>query len=270
MGKVIKSSKGQAMPENVVCFGTEAFGRIEETQIRWLGNACTLINSRGTTIMIDPLLDGFDMPQLFTAPLLPENIPSLDAVLVTHIDNDHFSRTTCKALKNVCRGFHAPEYVAQIMREEGIAGLGHDIHSSFGINDVTVTLTAVDHVWQNEVPEYSYRIWDNKDYCGYWLDTKDGSIWMPGDSRLLEEHLNMPRTPDVILFDFSDDSWHISFDGAVRLANSYPDAKLICIHWGTVDAPEFAPFNSDPERLKKYVQNPGRIIILDPGECFSI
>ena len=267
---VIRSSKGQAMPDSVVSFGAEAFEKTGNTVIRWMGNAGTFINSRGTTIMIDPLIEGFDMPQLFESPISAKDVPALDAVLVTHIDSDHFSRETCHSLKNVCRSYHAPEYVADIMTEEGLAGSGHDIHSSFSVKDVTVTLTPADHAWQNEYPSYNFRKWEDKDYCGFRLDTPDGCIWMPGDSRLMEEHLIMSVIPDVILFDFSDNPWHISFNGAVKLANTYPDSKLICIHWGTVDAPDFDPFNGDPTKLKENIINPDRIIILRPGEPFIL
>ena len=92
---------------------------------------------------------------------------------------------------------------------------------------------------------------------------------MPGDSQLLEEHLHMPD-PDVILFDFADNEWHITLDGAIKLANTYPNADLICIHWGSVDAPTMTPFNGNPEDLVERVINPERIRVLAPGEVFVI
>ena len=78
-------------------FGAEAFGRSEGTTLRWLGMAGFLINSHGTTLMVDPLLEGFDMPVLITFPIAATDVPRLDAVLVTHSDNDHYSVPTSKA-----------------------------------------------------------------------------------------------------------------------------------------------------------------------------
>lgn len=97
----------------------------------------------------------------------------------------------------------------------------------------------------------------------------DGTIWLPGDSRLLDEHLKMPN-PDVIFFDFCDNEWHIILDGAIKLANTYLQADLICIHWGCVDAPDFSPFNGNPEVLVDKVTNPERIKVLAPGEKFIL
>ena len=75
---------------------------------------------------------------------------------------------------------------------------------------------------------------------------------------------------DVILFDFSEDPYHISLDGAVTLANAYPNAALICIHWGTMDAPDRDPFNGDPSPLPALISHPERLYVLAPGEAFAL
>ena len=85
----------------------------------------------------------------------------------------------------------------------------------------------------------------------------------------MPSHLTMEK-PDAILFDFSDSEWHFTFDGAVKIANTYPNAELLLCHWGSVDSPEFSPFNGDPKRLFGVVVNPERIRVLAPGEPFVL
>ena len=85
----------------------------------------------------------------------------------------------------------------------------------------------------------------------------------------MPEHLQMP-VPDAILFDFSDSEWHFTFEGAIRLANAYPDTPLLLHHWGSVDAPDFTPFNGDPEKLKARVKNPERVVLLAPGQPYRL
>ena len=51
-------------------FGAEAFKSSKGTTIRWLGMAGFLVNSRGTIFMIDPLLEGYDMPSLMNLHIL--------------------------------------------------------------------------------------------------------------------------------------------------------------------------------------------------------
>lgn len=61
--------------------------------LRWLGMAGFLINARGTTLMIDPLLGEFDLPVLLDFPIAAGAVPQLDAVLVTHSDNERLSKS---------------------------------------------------------------------------------------------------------------------------------------------------------------------------------
>ena len=101
------------------------------------------------------------------------------------------------------------------------------------------------------------------------MKTPDGLIWAPGDSRFLPEFLELPA-PDVIFFDFSDDSWHLGLEGAIKIANAYPKAQLLLSHWGTVDAPNMKPFNADPKMLEGRIRNPERVHVLAPGEAFDL
>ena len=81
----------QARAPETQPFDAEAFEASDGTVLRWLGMAGFLINSRGTTVMVDPLLGSFDMPVMIEFPIAAHEVPKLDAVLVTHSDNDHYS-----------------------------------------------------------------------------------------------------------------------------------------------------------------------------------
>lgn len=267
--EIRKNEKGQAVAPQTVSFNALAFGPIDHTEIRWLAGAGIMINSRGSTIMIDPVLEGFDMPLLVEVPILPPEVPHLDGILITHVDNDHMSIMTCQDVSAVCQTYHGPQYVASQMQKQKIAATGHDIGERFKIGNIDITLTPARHNWQNGSKKYNYRIWKEEDYCGYWIDCPDGTIWLPGDSKLLESHLYMP-SPDVILFDFADNEWHITLEGAIRLANTYPQAQLLCIHWGSVDAADMTPFNGNPEDLYDRIINPQRIRVLAPGQPLSL
>jgi L-ascorbate metabolism protein UlaG (beta-lactamase superfamily) len=260
----------QARAPQTQPFDAEAFKAADTTVLRWLGMAGFLINSRGTTLMIDPLLGGFDMPVMIDFPIAAAAVPTLDAVLVTHSDNDHYSVPTCGDLAGVTREYHSTQYVASLMQQQGLPAYGHDIGGHFAIGPVRVEVTPADHAWQNKSPGASDRIFKPEDCCGFWIDTPDGTIWAPGDSRLIpHHHLRMP-TPDAMLFDFSDSEWHFGLDGAIAMANAYPDTPLLLYHWGSVDAPDFPPFNADPDSLPDRIENPERIQLLAPGEPFML
>ena len=268
-------ANGKPLPRQAVApatrpFAAEAFQPSDHTTLRWLGMAGFMINARGTILMIDPLLGGFDRPLLIEIPITAAHVPKVDAVLVTHSDNDHYSVPTCRELIPVTTAFHSTRYVAELMATESMPRHGHDIGDVFDVGPARVTLTPADHAWQNVRPQPGQRIFRNEDACGFWIETPDGTIWAPGDSRLIpEHHLNMPA-PDALLFDFSDSEWHFGLQGAIEMANTYPSADLLLHHWGSVDAPDFAPFNGDPADLYGAVANPDRIRVLAPGEPFPL
>jgi L-ascorbate metabolism protein UlaG (beta-lactamase superfamily) len=144
----------QAKAPKTQPFGKEAFEKSNKTTVRWLGMAGFLINSRGTTMMVDPLLDTFEMPLLIDFLIASKAVPKLDAVLITHADNDHFSIPTNRNLKSVTRTYHSTIYVDSLMKNEGLPSLGHDIGDVFKVGNVSVELTAADHAYQNAYPGY--------------------------------------------------------------------------------------------------------------------
>lgn len=230
--EIISEKKYQAKASPTQPFGKEAFEPSDKTTLRWLGMAGFFINSHGTTLMVDPLLGGFDMPVMIDFPIKADDVPNLDAVLVTHSDNDHYSIPTCRALASLTSTYHSTIYVDSLMKNEGLPSYGHAIGDVFNVGSVRVKVTAADHAWQNAYPGASKRHFKLEDSAGFWIETPDGTIWAPGDSRLMPEHLQMP-TPDALFYDFSDSEWHFTLEGAVKMANTYPNTPLLLYHWGS-------------------------------------
>ena len=271
MNRFSMNEKGQAQAAQTVHFTNETFEDHGDVRVFWLGGGGAMINSKGTIVMIDPLLEGFDMPLLIDMAAKPEDIPHVDGILVSHVDNDHYSRPTLRDLKDRTDEIHASCYVASLMKEEcGIENAyGHTWYDEMDIRNVHVTVTPADHNWQNDVAKYQYRVWKKEEYSGFFLKTEGKKIWYVGDSRLMDYQLSYEK-PDVMLFDFADNIVHIGLENAYKLANAYPDTKLILIHWGTVDAPSSSAFNGNPQDIIDHVVNPERVIVLAPGEPYIV
>lgn len=85
------------------------------------------------------------------------------------------------------------------MQDERWPAHGHAIGDALDIRPVHVELTPADHPWQNESPGASDRVFQPEDACGFWIETPDGTVWAPGDSRLIPDHdLQMPALEPVL------------------------------------------------------------------------
>lgn len=253
-----EGEKKQAVPPPTQKMTAEAFEPSGNTVIRWMGNSSFLINSRGTVMLIDPLLEnkkiyGYDL--LIDLPMASGDVPDYDLLLLTHEHHDHYDPDTIRKMGTPGGGMHSPHRVAELLKEEGFTNAhGYNIHDKFTYGPYSVTLTPTVHTTKPE------------ECAGFWIETPDGVIWNFGDTdEVLDSYLNMP-VPDVILTDFT----HMKMEGTARVVNQYPDTPLIIHHWGTVNAPDFGPFNGDPDEFKKYVVNPERVIVLAPGESYEL
>ena len=270
MDQFFINEKGQAQAMKAVKLGKADFEDQGNIRVYWLGGGGCMINSFGTVIMIDPLLTGFDMPLLVDMVADPSDVSHVDGYFVSHVDNDHYSRDTVRALKDVTKGFYASHYVAgEMKRECNVEAKGHTWYDEIMIGDSSVLVTPADHDWQNMIPKYQYRVWEKEEYSGFYVRSHGKKLWYVGDSRLMDCQLTM-EAPDVIFFDFADNPVHIGLTDAYKLANTYPDSKLVLIHWGCVDAPAASAFNGNPQNILDHVVNPERVVILAPGQAYVV
>ena len=74
-------------------------------RVTWFGHSSELVEVDGVTVLIDPVWDeraapvGFMGPKRFFAPTLPlDELPALDAVLISHDHYDHLGKVTVQKL----------------------------------------------------------------------------------------------------------------------------------------------------------------------------
>src|ERR1700682_646297 len=74
----------------------------EPARLTWIGHASWLVQLDGASLLIDPVfskrISGI-VPRNVDAPLLPEELPRIDATLVTHSLYYHYDRPSVNAAK---------------------------------------------------------------------------------------------------------------------------------------------------------------------------
>ncbi len=254
------------------------FDKREDTAVTWLGMAGALVNSRGTIVFIDPLLtvvrtDGQQMCESgnrFKIPLPIEmkDVPRADAVMYTHADGDHFGALTARAFaeRTDCK-FIATPPVQKKLEQLGIEKeriITAEDFKSIGVGTVEVVVTPALHDWQKENP------WKRGDCCGYLVKTPDGSIWHPGDTRLIDELLEV-KDVDVLFFDVAAVNAHLGPAGSAKLAESSGAKVMLAYHYGTFDLPPGTFGSCDPKDSLPYVEGlSARFLQPDPGEILRL
>lgn len=208
--------------------------------IWWLGNAGFAINAAGTVILIDPVIELQDdtdpvtseigLPLLVPLPIRARNIDRADVVLVTHDHGDHAGRRTIPELAARTHAiFIGTERTGFKLQQFGVAD--ERIHTArynqpMRVGGITVIPTVAKH---EEDAIHTQR----GDCCGFLIRAAGVTIWHPGDSELLEEHLKRTGV-NVLMLPIAP---HIlGTTDAQRLANATRARHIIPCHYGTYDS----------------------------------
>lgn len=255
------------------------FDERKDTIFTWLGMAGVLINTRGTVIFIDALIthtvqngkkiseDGH--PLKIDLPISPDIVKKTDVMLYTHADGDHFRTCTAEILNNKFK----PEYLVPppvkdiLLKETAVEENRIIIAKDFAVHkfentEVTVTPALHDYALPKR--------WKRGHACGFLVNTMDGTIWHPGDSRPMDELLEI-RGVDVLFFDIANAKAHLGPEGSARLARTSGAKLLVAYHYGTYEMEPGSWANCDPDDALPYVKNlSAHFVKPNPGEIFHL
>ncbi len=206
----------------------------------WLGNSGFAINAAGTVILIDPVIELQDdtdpvtseigLPLLVPLPVRARNIDRADLVLVSHDHADHAGRRTVPELAERTHAlFLGTDRTAFRLRRFGIpeARLRTARYDQpMRVGGTTVIPTVASH---EEDVIHAQR----GDCCGFLIKVAGVTIWHPGDTELLDEHLKI-RDVDVIMLPIAQHT--LDAEDAARLANATRARHIIPCHYGTFDS----------------------------------
>ncbi|HYF56445.1 MAG TPA: MBL fold metallo-hydrolase [Salinarimonas sp.] len=225
--------------------------RVAGLRVTLVGHASVLIQTAGLNVLVDPVYAERASPFSFAGPrranppgIAFDDLPPIDAVLVTHNHYDHLDTGT------IARLWHR-------FRPRIVAPLGNDaiIRAADDAVEVTVadwndTVALSDAVTARLLPSYHWSARWTSDrrmalWCAYHLGTPTGGVYHVGDTgygdgrlfRDVRERLGPPRLA-ILPIGAYEPRWfmkaqHMNPEEAVRVMGDTGAAQALGHHWGT-------------------------------------
>jgi L-ascorbate metabolism protein UlaG (beta-lactamase superfamily) len=254
-------------------------------KVTYIGHATLLLELGGVRLLTDPNFDaklGRILPRVSPPGIALEQLPTLDAILLTHAHADHLSFDSLERLPRSIPLF-APPVIAKWLRR-----LGHTHAVDFApgesvrIGDATIRAASATHRGNR----YGYDRWRSSANM-YLLDAAE-TAFFAGDTALVDDTHHLvektlwanERELDLALLPIGYAPWwkpgfrrgHLTHDDALTLFERLRARMFVPYHWGTfrhVTATAHDAIRRLRERVDEQKLD-ATVRIIEPGESLEV
>ena len=253
-------------------------------RVTYIGHATLLLEFGGARFLTDPNFDpklGRVLPRVSSPGIALENLPGLDAILLTHAHADHLSFDSLERLPNTIPLF-APPVIAKWLRRLGFdQAVDFAPGESVQVAHVSIRAASATHRGNR----YGFDRWRSAANM-YLLDAGE-TAFFAGDTALVEDTHRLVerslwangRDLDLALLPIGYAPWwkpgfrngHLTHEDALTLFERLRARALIPYHWGTfrhVTSTAHDAIRRMRERLESHHLS-ARVRIIEPGESFE-
>lgn len=264
--------------------------RVAGLRVTMVGHATLLIQAAGRNFLTDPVWSDrasplrFAGPKRVTAPGIAfEDLPPIDAVLLSHNHYDHLDVATLRRLQAT----HRPLLVAPLGNDAIVTAAVPGMRVVAGDWGDRIDLGPGVHA--HLVPALHWSARGARDrrmalWAGYMLRTPAGSVWFAGDTGYGDGAI-FPAiraaygAPDIALIPIGayEPRWfmaaqHVNPEEAVRIFEQVGATRALGIHWGSfqlTDEARDAPVTALAEALAARDIAPDRFVAAEPGQILK-
>lgn len=217
-------------------------------RVTWLGHSTLLLEIDGARILTDPVWgeraspSSWIGPKRWYAPLLDlDEVPKLDAVVISHDHYDHLDYATITAMKDWDTTFITPLGVGSHLAYWGVPDariVELDWWDETRVGDLTIVCTPARHASGRTLVDRDTTLW-----AGYAFKGSTHRVYFSGDTgyfRALEDIGERLGPFDLTLIEAgaygqSWPDWHMGPEQAVKAHLAVRGRTFMAIHWGLFD-----------------------------------
>ncbi|HYA86853.1 MAG TPA: MBL fold metallo-hydrolase, partial [Nitrospirota bacterium] len=245
----------------------------------WLGHSSVLLELGGKRILFDPMFSerasffSWMGPKRFQpAPLQAQDLPTLDAVLISHDHYDHLDKATVLGIAGKSASFHVPLGVSVILTSWGIPTkkiVEYAWWDEHDIGNITVAAVPARHFSGRGLFDRNKTLW-----CSWVVVSESGRIYHSGDTGMTDQFHEIRvkfGTLNVAFIKIAaySENWpdiHLTPEQAIEAVNMLGGKTLVPIHWGTFDLGLHSWYEPIERLLKAAEHQNTRIITPKMGE----
>jgi L-ascorbate metabolism protein UlaG (beta-lactamase superfamily) len=257
-------------------------GDSEQPWLMWLGHASFLASLAGQCFLIDPVFSahaGWLYRRFLPAPMSIDQLPTIEAVLVTH---NHYDHLDVEVFRKFDDRFPVmvPEGMGRWMRRHGctrVTELGWWQQAEIG--GLRITMVPACHWSRRGIFDTNRVLWG-----GYVVEGGGSSVYHSGDTAWFEGFGEIGRhfpglEAAMLPIGGYEPAWfmehyHLNPEQAGRAFVALGARRLLPMHWGTFQLTD-EPLCEPIDRLESWWRqdgpgNPRRLNTLDVGETLKL